>query len=345
MGGLSKFVGSKGANQWEQSGIMRFELPFDAWCLKCERHMSKGLRFNAKKEKEGKYFSTQIFAFLMKCPSCEHPFKILTDPQNDTYDMKEGLRKHEQDFEPELGDSIIAATTDEARLLLVNDPMFRLQHGEEDRRKALNDQERIDALIDLNEVHSNQYDRNAELRATSRKRKKRDIELAAEGAAMGMGISLLEQSEEDAEGARQALFHKTMAPNFSGRERLRLANIQHQNIFQKDKKSSRSRESGGGSSSMSGSRSSQQYQHNSQLLAKAAALQIDSRSLKISSAQTAAAKPIKYLKTVAVITKAKQGSSKAGPSSTSGSGAKPVASSSVAKPVAAASVLDMLAGY
>ena len=66
MGGISKFQGSKGANQYEQKGIIRFELPFDGWCLGCGVHMTKGLRFNAKKEKEGKYFTTQIWSFHMK---------------------------------------------------------------------------------------------------------------------------------------------------------------------------------------------------------------------------------------------------------------------------------------
>jgi len=60
-GGISKFAGSKGKNQYEQFGIIRFELPFDGWCVKCEQHLGKGLRFNAKKEKEGKYFTTQIY--------------------------------------------------------------------------------------------------------------------------------------------------------------------------------------------------------------------------------------------------------------------------------------------
>lgn len=31
MGGISKFQGSKGANQWQKYGVIRFELPFDGW--------------------------------------------------------------------------------------------------------------------------------------------------------------------------------------------------------------------------------------------------------------------------------------------------------------------------
>lgn len=55
-GSISKYQGSKGANQYQQYGIIRFEMPFDGFCLKCNCHVSKGLRFNAKKEKEGMEF-------------------------------------------------------------------------------------------------------------------------------------------------------------------------------------------------------------------------------------------------------------------------------------------------
>ena len=41
----------------------------------------------------------------MKCGSvsCSNPLVILTDPKNGTYDFKEGIRKHEQDFVPGKG--------------------------------------------------------------------------------------------------------------------------------------------------------------------------------------------------------------------------------------------------
>jgi hypothetical protein len=63
-GGLSKYQGSKGANQYQQYGIIRFELPFDGWCLKCERHIGKGTRFNAKKDKAGKYFCKMLLLLI-----------------------------------------------------------------------------------------------------------------------------------------------------------------------------------------------------------------------------------------------------------------------------------------
>jgi coiled-coil domain-containing protein 130 len=233
MGGISKFQGSKGKNQYEQYGIIRFELPFDGWCLGCGIHMTKGLRFNAKKEKEGKYFTTQIWAFHMKCFSCEQKFKILTDPKNCTYDMAEGIRKHEQDFTPDADDSLIVATSDEARQLIATDPMYRLQHGEEDRQRVLTAKERMDALIEVQEAHhKDYYDANSILRDKNRKRKKRDIELQKEGTARGLSMPLLETSQQDADAAKEVVFTaRRIANSFAVTETHRLSNIQAQSIF------------------------------------------------------------------------------------------------------------------
>jgi coiled-coil domain-containing protein 130 len=299
MGGISKFQGSKGANQWEQFGIMRFELPFDAWCLGCGAHMSKGLRFNAKKEKEGKYFTTQIFSFSMKCFSCPQQFKILTDPKNRTYDMAEGIRKHEQDFTPDADDSLIVATSDETRQLIAADPMFRLQHGEEDYRRAQTEQERMDSLIEIqHEHHNNLYDANSLLRSRNRKRKKRDIELHKESESKGLGITLLEPSQEDTDLAKEITFTKKLSKNsFIQSEKQKFLSIRDQPIFLSktprktsttsgttsqtgniDSKSCSSRSSKSSGSSIHLQASSLSGQ--SKLFSRASALQIDVRAFK-----------------------------------------------------------------
>lgn len=285
--------------------------------------MTKGLRFNAKKEKEGKYFTTQIWSFSMKCFSCEQRYKILTDPKNCTYDFAEGIRKHEQDFIPDADDSLIVATSDETRQLLTSDPMFRLQHDEEDRRRILTDRQRMEVLEEIQyEHHKNLYDANSLLRDRNRKRKKRDIELHAEGAARGLSMPLLEPSQEDVDRAKEVFFKKRITSgSFSAMEQQRVASIASQSIFERpaisrapassgrkahsrDKVSSRSAvvvhkssstggngNHGGGSgvSKVSKSSSASTYSKTTQLLAKASALQIDPRSLKLTT--TAHAKP------------------------------------------------------
>ena len=181
MGSISKFQGSKGANQYEQYGIIRFELPFDCWCLGCNRHMCKGLRFNAKKDRAGKYFTTTIWSFNMKCHSCEQRFTIKTDPKNSTYEFVEGIRKMEQDFVPDADDSLIESTSEEKRALLQQDPIFKLQHEKEDKDKADLSKLQIVSLSILNDRNRSDYDMNSLLRKKNRDNRKRDRHLLAEG--------------------------------------------------------------------------------------------------------------------------------------------------------------------
>ena len=232
-GGLSKYQGSKGANQYQTHGIIRFELPFDAWCLKCEGHMSKGLRFNAKKEKSPeKYFTTQIWSFSMKCPcpSCDQGFVIKTDPENDTYNMVEGMKKMEQDFVPDESDSIIRATTDEERNLLGTNPMYRLQHDKEDKQRASSAKEHLESLIDLQDFQKKKdYETNSLLRRGTRNKRKHAAQLLEEGSVRGLNFPLVEKIDADSIMAKSIKFsgHST----FSITERTKLNALQSQSIF------------------------------------------------------------------------------------------------------------------
>lgn len=241
MGGLSKFNTNgqyKGANQYLQNGVVRFELPFDGWCVKCESHKSKGLRFNARKDRAGKYHSTQIWSFSMKCDRCDQIFVIKTDPANDTYDFAEGIRKHEQDFEPELDDSIIRATTDEERHLLSTNPMYRLQHEKEDKTRAATAKEQLESLINLRDAHASQdYDMNCLMRKGNRDKKKRDQLLIQEGEARGLNIAMVEEDESDRKRAKQAHFRSSSSAQhgqhggFAMSERKKNVQLQNQSIF------------------------------------------------------------------------------------------------------------------
>lgn len=205
-GSISKFQGSKGANQYEQYGIIRFELPFDAWCLNCHRHISKGTRFNAKKEQDGNYLSTKIWAFHTKCASCDQKFIIKTNPKDRTYDFVEGLRRMEQEFTPDFDDSIIAATTDEQRALLSSNPIAKLEHDADDRRKVLTVHERLSALSEIKEEQFlDDYGSNSKLRQSLRGKKKKDRSLLREGQKYGLSIPLVESDPKDAITAKLAI--------------------------------------------------------------------------------------------------------------------------------------------
>lgn len=194
-GGISKFQGSKGANQYQKYGIIRFELPFDAWCLGCSRHMSKGLRFNAKKDKAGNYYSTTIFSFTMKCYSCDQQFVIKTNPQERTYDYAEGLRKHIQDYEPDKADGVIEILSDEQKQQIANDPMFKLQHTREDQRRTQNAIEQLKDLQSLQEETAKKdFEMNSLLRQQNRRLKKKELTQREEGRKKGLNVPLLDNS-------------------------------------------------------------------------------------------------------------------------------------------------------
>ena len=146
--GRDRYQGSKGANQWEQYGVIRFEMPYNIWCGGCGKHIRKGTRFNAKKNdvraaspprprplrrcgradarrrrpQAGKYFSTKIYAFHMKCAVCpqqigappannplrarrQHrltagrPAVIKTDPKNSDYVVASGGRRKVETYD------------------------------------------------------------------------------------------------------------------------------------------------------------------------------------------------------------------------------------------------------
>lgn len=84
-----------------KQGILtvRFEAPYDITCEKCERNIAQGVRFNAAKKRAGNYFTTPIWSFRMKCPSCSNEIEIHTDPKNTSYVVVEGARKRFESLE------------------------------------------------------------------------------------------------------------------------------------------------------------------------------------------------------------------------------------------------------
>lgn len=85
-GSLNTFHGSHPLRERAKrlhEGIMRirFEMPYNIWCSGCGSHIGMGVRFNADKTQVGKYYSTPIFKFRMKCHLCDNYFEIQTDPK------------------------------------------------------------------------------------------------------------------------------------------------------------------------------------------------------------------------------------------------------------------------
>lgn len=116
--------------------IVRFEMPFNVWCLKCENLIGMGVRYNAEKSKVGQYYSSPIYKFRMKCHLCDNHFEIRTEPSKFDYIILSGARKQARlgtVTSDELDQVVI--DQDEAKRRMA-DAMFRLEKKVEDKIKS-----------------------------------------------------------------------------------------------------------------------------------------------------------------------------------------------------------------
>ncbi|RHZ59516.1 hypothetical protein Glove_363g7 [Diversispora epigaea] len=115
--------------------IVRFELPFNIWCEGCGNHVGRGVRYNAEKKKIGKYFSTPIFSFRMKCHLCDNWIEIHTDPKSSEYIVVNGARKKVETWEPEDTETIQLKDEEEAKKL-VDNAFYKLEQTVKDEEKS-----------------------------------------------------------------------------------------------------------------------------------------------------------------------------------------------------------------
>eukprot|EP00903_Cladosiphon_okamuranus_P014822 g13727.t1 len=260
-GGISKFQGSKGHNQYEKYGKIRFELPVHGWCLGCGRHLGRGTRFNASKEQAGTYYSTKIWQFSMKCPSCSTVMVIKTDPKNTDYEYVEGIRKKDMAFDPDETETQRVQDSEVTKKLAA-DPLYRLEHEQSDKRRAASRKTALTRLTELVDAHGeDDYASNARLRQGMRARKKKEREREEEATAKGLGIRLATPSPADSAAARDVKY-RSRHKGFRSSEKAKMAAITGESIFG------------------SGSESSDQARRKA-VLVKAAKLGIKTRGMRL----------------------------------------------------------------
>lgn len=173
--------------------LIRFEMPFNVQCLRCQSYIGQGTRYDADKKKVDKYFSTPIYEFLMRCHQitgpetsadhslyCNQRFCIRTDPQNSDYAILEGLRRKNETWTPGGDTGTVELLDPETRRQMNEDPMVKAEHTIRDKQRERSQKQRLDDLIDLQDEREDTYALNCVLRRGNReKRKQEQAEAAA----------------------------------------------------------------------------------------------------------------------------------------------------------------------
>ncbi|PSN58470.1 Coiled-coil domain-containing protein 130 [Blattella germanica] len=139
-GGINKFLGTHPLRERarkldEGILIIRFEMPFNIWCNGCGKHIGMGVRYNAEKKKIGNFYSSPIWRFRMKCHLCDNHFEIKTDPETCQYIVESGARRQENRWDPSQNDQVVPEDK-ETQKRLFDDAMFKLEHGDGDKKNA-----------------------------------------------------------------------------------------------------------------------------------------------------------------------------------------------------------------
>nr|CAB3228147.1 coiled-coil domain-containing protein 130 [Phallusia mammillata] len=189
--------------------IIRFEMPYNIWCNGCNSHIGMGVRYNAEKKKMGNYYSTIIYKFRMKCHLCEQHFEIQTDPANCEYVILSGARRKEERWDAKNNEQI-EMTDHEVKKKLSSDPMYKLEHQAQDKKKLEHVVPTLEEIQDIQEEKRDDYLLNKALRKSFREEKKRLEEVANHDASLlqksSLDIPLLPESNEDMKVAQLMQF-------------------------------------------------------------------------------------------------------------------------------------------
>ena len=170
----------------------------------CERHLARGVRFNAEKKQIGKYYSTPILSFRMKCPSCSNWIEIQTDPKNSEYQVITGAKRKNEEFTAEDNEICGTRLSAEDSEKLVNNPFFLLEHESRDIRRAKEQLPRLKSLQQSKDsIYADDWTASQQARKSFRDRKRREDESAKieeefrKKGGGGLNIKLVEEDLGD----------------------------------------------------------------------------------------------------------------------------------------------------
>ncbi|XP_071508947.1 uncharacterized protein [Diadema antillarum] len=180
--------------------VIRFEMPYNIWCDGCGNHIGMGVRYNAEKKKVGKYYTTPIYRFRMKCHLCDNYIEMETDPQNFDYTIVSGARRKNQKWDMAENEQVLTEDR-EAVKKLARDAMYKLEHGVDDTKKLKAAAPTLSQIAEVQAGKKDDYSQNQLLRKKFRTEKKQLLAVEASDKALlaksSLDIELVPEAEED----------------------------------------------------------------------------------------------------------------------------------------------------
>ena len=195
-------------------------MPFSVWCDGCGNHIGMGVRYHALRAEIGKYLSTTIQRFRMKCHLCPNYFEIHTDPQNTSYKIASGCRQRIETFDPKDAEVMILQDSEEKKKL-ESDAFYKLEHDLEDTRRSKAIASTIEEIHKYNELTNRDPYRSSQIvRQKFRIEKKAALGIEAGSKAikdkMSLSIDVLPETEEDKRLANEIMWDEKMVNSSRG---------------------------------------------------------------------------------------------------------------------------------
>eukprot|EP00940_MAST-03C_sp_MAST-3C-sp2_P001021 g1021.t1 len=139
---------------------VRMMLPMTVKCIKCGEYMYRGKKYAARVERleNEHYLGIKKVRFYGKCTTCSNPFTIKTDPENDDYEVEEGVTRNFESWkqlarEKKEAEEVQAAKEE-------GDAMAKLENRTIQSKREMDALDDLDALRALNS-HAERVDVDA----------------------------------------------------------------------------------------------------------------------------------------------------------------------------------------
>ena len=146
----SKIPRSKKKDGAKTQSKVRMMLPMSICCNTCGNYITKGTKFNARKEDAigEEYLGLKVFRFYFRCSRCSAEIAMKTDPKNADYVVEAGAKRN---FEPwREKDAVTAENEAEREREEAGDTMKQLENRTKESKREMDITAALDEMRSLN---------------------------------------------------------------------------------------------------------------------------------------------------------------------------------------------------